>query len=203
MVYRRDQPVAGQTLRRSQPLLLENTNSADDIFALDHYAFSSLDGNNGLHKKVTNPVQVSHPSTGANTVALYTVQDNSTIGPLQYSRGENDAVPTPLTSLHSGSAITLAPLASTNVIDFTGVNQCYGYIIVPYIVEVPPVPTITPLLSYAVFNWNGTDLIINNLINVITVAPNVSGNILRVRNNNSTLTATGVYWTLHFDRIIT
>lgn len=198
MVYRTGQPVIGNTLRRSAPLLQENTDSADSIFGLDHYAFSNLDGQNGFHKKVTGPVQASHVATAANTVTLYTVQDHATIGPLQYSRGQNSAPPTPLTSLHAPTAIELAPLGTTPVLDFSGTPACYGTLIYPFTINVPPV---TALLGYSVFSWTGTSLVTLTLSSS-TLVSNISGNILRIRNTSASLTANPLYWTLHFDRII-
>lgn len=197
MVYRRDQPVAGNSLRRSQPLLKENTNSADDSFGEDHYAFSNLTTNNGFHQKVTGPVQSAHVSTGADTVTLYTMQDYSTIGPLQYSRGQNDAVPTPLTSLHSGTEIKLAPSGTSDIFDFSGSPPSYGLILIPSKLSAAA----TPSMYQQAFSWNGSILVLDSTSGPI-VRAQVSSNILQVKNTSTTSAATEIYWTLHFDRII-
>lgn len=192
MVYRRDQPLASSTLRRSQPLLAANTNAADDSFGIDHYAFSNTTANNGFHQKVTNPIQPTAPATAASTVTLYSRQVHANVGPLQYSRGQNSAIPSPLTRLH-GSNITLASLATTNLVNFTGVPISMGNVIA----QGTRTGTGAQMFTQA-FAWNGSTL---------TIAPS-PGNIIRLDISGTTLqivnptadTYTAIYWSLEFYR---
>jgi len=128
--YFRNQPVATDDLDVSQPFLVTNTNTADTVFGIEHYAFSNTSANQGLHNTITTPAyqnpigtpSASPPTTVASPI-MYCFQDAANIGVLQYSRGPNNSVPSPITTLQSpSSGISLAFNATTNVLDFTGVT---------------------------------------------------------------------------------
>ena len=189
-------PQANDNLDFSQGQLLSNNSGLDTVFGIDHYKFSDATANKGFHNKVTTPVFVdSPPITGANPVA-YAFQDSANVGVLQYSRGPNNAVPTPITMLQSPSSpITLAPAATTNVLDFTGIP---GALAILYAADYTlHIGAIISLISWNgtafgnIFNTNGT-------ANLTAVS---SGNILQIKNNSSITTFSSVRWTLQFLRM--
>ncbi len=128
MAYTRNRPLASDFVSSSQPTLLQNTNGADDSFGVDHYKFSDTTANNGFHNKVTTPLIIgsAHPATTTNPI-FYAMQDTANIGVIQYSRGPSNAVPTPVTELHSPTIpISLAQDATANILDFTGIQYAIG-----------------------------------------------------------------------------
>jgi hypothetical protein len=197
-IYTRNQPIATDDLDISQPQLFNNTNAADTIFGFEHYAFSDKTADRGLHNTVTTPSYVATPSTGlppTTTVnpIFYGFQQTTPLGILQFSRGPNDAVPTPLTNIQSPTGgITLLAGGSTNLLDFTGINIANFYIIAFDKINV----------NASMFNvsfWNGT-----SFIGIISIGQgftiNSSGNILQIKNTTA-VDFTQVYWTLNFNRI--
>ncbi len=199
MAYVRNEPVATDDLTVSQPKLATNTNAADDSFGVEHYKFSDTTPNNGFHNKVTTPVFVDSPPTGlppvtvANPVA-FGFQYSANSGVLQFSRGPNNAVPTPITSLHS-TAAALGPLSSGTVTlmhDFTGLNLAYGVV---YMVGT----NVAPLNVYSayMFFWNGSFLS-TTLITGTVFSATAAGTLLNMVNNQIVNTA---YWTIDFARL--
>lgn len=198
MVYTRNQPVASDDLDISQPFLVNNTNGADDSFGVDHYKFSDLTANNGFHNQVTTVAYVSippgtpDPVTPAAIVRLYAKQITVPVGVLQYSRGPNSAVPSPVTTLQSPNAsITLAPGASTNVLDCTGLVRAYMTLIAS---DVSTPGTIIETL----ITFNGTNFDKNFPGTLLTTT--FIGNVITLKNN-TTSPMTGVYWILRFHRL--
>lgn len=193
MVYLLNQPVATDDLSISQPILAANTNSADASFGIDHYAFSNLTVNNGFHNTVTTPLIVgaAHPTTIAAVPKMYGMQDSVNLGVIQYSRGPSNAVPSPLTHLHSTAApIVLASGATTNVFDFTGLALaiCMLYT-TSYDV------TATNKVSYIV--WTGSALSISDLNVPANLTVQASGNILQIKNTSAPpVTFNKLFWTL-------
>lgn len=135
-VYTRNQPVAKDDLDISQPFLVNNTNSADDIFGLEHYAFSNMTVNKGLHKTVTTPDSVTAPVTVGIPI-LFGLQITTNLGTLQFSKGPTanpalPTVPTPITGLQgSPQGDSIGPGASINILNFAGmpgtIVKAYAY----------------------------------------------------------------------------
>jgi hypothetical protein len=177
----------------SQGQLLSNNQGLDTVFGIEHYKFSDATTNKGFHNTVTQPLIVgaAHPTTTTNPI-IYAMQDSANLGTIQYSRGPNNAVPTPLTALQSPStAITIGPGGTSAVFDFAGLARAivniYTYFTTP--------STGGIVQSYA---WTGTTLIrIAGVNGVIT--PNASGSILQL-SNPSGVSIGGIYWTLEFER---
>lgn len=198
MVYTRNQPVATDDLDISQPFLLANTNASDDSFGVDHYKFSDLTANNGFHNKVTTPLVVNSPPDGLppSTVAnpiFYAYQIGNT-GLLQYSRGPNDAVPTPVTSLNAGPlGVPFGVGAVTNVLDFAGM---------PGTLAILASGSMGPVgrggLAFIV--WNSANLTITQNLFSGGVNAQASGTILQLVNTSG-LVLTPLIWTLKFFRI--
>jgi hypothetical protein len=205
MVYY-DVPLGTQKQNVSAPQIRNNFAQANDSFGVDHYNFADETVNNGFHNKVTTPgyisspptVPVAPPVTVANPI-FYGFQplDNAgvpttNLGLLQYSRGPNNAVPTPVTSLQSPVAgQSLAANTPDPIFDFDGISHAIA-------------------TFYAVGN-NGVDRTVEYLINwtgaVLIVLPipvgggltaTAAGTVLQL---SSTAPATNVYWTLRFHRI--
>lgn len=79
MVYTRNQPVAGDDLSVSQPILAANTNAADDSFGVDHFPFSNLTSSNGFHQKVTIPGNVAIPTPASGFGDMFAITSANTI----------------------------------------------------------------------------------------------------------------------------
>lgn len=198
MVLIRNKPLPNDILSDSQVDLYNNNNAIDDSFGSDHYPSSNLTANNGKHQVVTTPDQVAHPVT-ATDPRFYAVSDNATIGPLQYTKGPNQAIQTPLTCLQSPSAgISIAPSQPSAILDFSGLPLCYGLVYVTY-----RLATISTILVIYDFMWNGTQGSLPQLVTGVgaTISVIFSGNILQIRNG--LLAIDKVAWTLEFRRILT
>ncbi len=203
MVFNPNIPPPNQDLSDSQPILLTNNQSIDASFGIDHYAFSNATTNNGFHNTVTTPLVVgsAHPVTAAAIPKFYAMQDSNNLGVIQYSRGPSNSVPTPLTSLHSGSgALTLAPNGTTNVFDCTGLTLGFFELSAQGTTTQPAQPV---MFSY-IF-WNGTSLASvgsssagsNN-----TFGPNFSGNIIQIKwTSLGGFTLSNLFWTLKLLRV--
>lgn len=74
MPFTRSRPTASELLTDSQSLIQGNFNSSDDSFGIDHYKFSNLTVNNGMHKIIHQTVTDNSGNTrlrsgsGATTV---------------------------------------------------------------------------------------------------------------------------------------
>lgn len=139
----------------------------------------------------------NHPVTTTDP-KFYGMQDSANVGIIQYSRGPNGAVPTPVTTLQSPAApITLGSLATTNVLDFTGLSKAYAVL---YATNLD-----FPLgfdFCQAMARWNGTNLITTNyqIGFANRISSLASGNVLQVKNLTNTA-MTQVFWTLQLIRI--
>lgn len=120
MTYTRNQPVASDNFSVSQPILLANTNAADDSFGIEHYKFSNATSSNGLHNTVTTPtiVGAAHPTTTTYPI-FYGMVDSANAGLLQYTRGVSNAVPFPLTPIQSTAGGIVLSTTPINIFDFT------------------------------------------------------------------------------------
>ncbi len=210
-------PQANDNLDFSQGQLLNNNSGLDTVFGIDHYKFSDATVNKGFHNKVTTPQFFLNssippvyptvvPATGANPV-LYAYQTTdgagtptTNTGVLQYSRGPNNAVPTPLTHLH-GTAV-IAPLGVQNIFDITGITRAMFTVSV-----MDDVINANNQFAYGSFGVAGAGYRINNFVS--TVAPTASklgitstGNILEITNFSTTTASTSVQWTIDFLRIL-
>jgi len=197
-------PQANDNLDFSQGQLLSNNAGLDTVFGVDHYKFSNATASKGFHNQVTTPVFVASPIALPNAPPTTTTNpifygyealdaggmpiDN--LGVLQYSRGPSDAVPTPLTELHStAAAIVLASGATTNVLDFTGINLSISNI---YIFNTTLSATPVTQTIY----WNGS--LLSGLGGTLLLTQQ-AGNILQIKNGSSG--SLSIYWTLEFKRI--
>lgn len=199
MSYLRNQPVAGDDLGVSAPILQNNTNKADDSFGIDHYAFSNQTVNNGKHNQITTPAFIANPPTAlppvtiASEPKMYAFQDSANLGVINYSRGPLDAVPTPLTHLQSpATPLVLTAGATTPVLDFTGLTRAIGVLYMANL-EVSPRDTV----NSANVAWDGTNLIVD--IQSSSLEPSVAGKILQVKNATG-LVFSQVFWTLDLVR---
>lgn len=194
-------PQASDNLDFSQGQFLSNNQGLDTIFGVDHYKFSDASADKGMHNTVTTPLIVGavHPTTTVNPVA-YGMQDSVPLGVLQYSKGPNNAVPTPITSLHSPSTpIVLAPGASTNILDFSGLSLAYGTLVIYNIDSV--VSGRLRILTYQV-SWSPTLLFASPIVLGQTgLSVIASGNTLIIQNITASTTFSNIYWTLQFQRI--
>jgi hypothetical protein len=199
MVYTRNQPVAGDDLDVSQPFLVNNTNSSDDSFNVNHYGFSNLTANNGKHDNIQTPLIRGsiHPTTPAGECAFYAMQDTNNLGLIQYSKGPSNAVATPVTFLQSPSTpISLASGGSTtNVLDFTGISVALAVI---YATD--SVNQLADLEYYVAWGNNSFNLRQIFVPGLQGFGAVTNGNILQIRNNSST-SLNNVYWTLQLLRI--
>lgn len=209
-------PQANDNLDFSQGQLLSNNAGIDTVFGIDHYKFSDATVNKGFHNQVTTPqfflnttIPPVYPTVTPVTVAnpiLYAYQatdgagtPTTNTGVLQYSRGPNSAVPSPLTHLH-GSAV-IAALGVQNIFDITGITRALFTVSV-----MDDVITANNQFAYGSFGVAGAGYRINNFVS--TTAPTASklgvttaGNILQITNVSTTTASNNVQWTIDFLRI--
>lgn len=190
-------PQPNDNLDFSQGQLLSNNQGLNTLFGIDHYPLTDATVNKGFHNQVTTPLIVGSvaPTTVANPI-FYAMQDSANIGVIQYSRGPNNAVPTPVTNRQSPSTpIVLAPSGTSNVLDFTGLARA---ICVLYSMDTGA----SPVLGSTMVIWTGTALSTSGIVvQSQGLGTAISGNILQVRNLSASLTRSNVYWTLQFLRL--
>lgn len=192
-------PQPSDNLDFSQSQILSNNQALDTVFGIDHYKFSDATANKGFHNKVTTPVFIDSPPTGLPPVTttapvLYSFQTTAPLGVLQYSRGPNNSVPTPLTILQSPSTgITVTAGATTNVLDFTGLTLCicnlYAFNLI--------MPTVVSSVTATIY-WNGTTLQGTTTSGNLQVVQ--SGNILQIKNALG-ISITNLFWSLELIRV--
>lgn len=210
MVFKNNIPQPTDNLaKQSQQDLLGNMSQLDTSFLVDHYTFSDLTANNGKHNKVTTPgfvtippsVPVVEPTTTTDPI-FYGFEPldaggapTTSLGLLQYSRGINNAVPTPVTELHSPvTPLSFTSPATLTILDFTGIPRAFCTL---YAMN-----TSAPLaFSETLIVWTGTVFIITRIDGTSgeLIAIN-TGNILKLSNNNVTPT-NSVFWTLRMHRL--
>lgn len=182
--------------------LQNNFQQLDDIFGIDHVKYSIIT-NSGFHNKVTTPDQVTAPVTNTDPV-LYALQINTSVGLLQFSRGANNAVPTPLTNLNSSvTGFSLATNATVNVLDFTGLSLCIVRCqAVGNFVIINPASS-NQILSVSEVYWNGTSMLIKDIILGFQSLHWISsGNILQLKNDVIVAgSMQNVFWTVEIIRI--
>lgn len=204
MTFNPNIPLPTDELSDSQGDILNNFSSSNTSFGIDHYAFSDLTANNGKHKWATTPLAPGgvHPPTAVNEPKLYGMQDTANLGVIQYSRGGNNAVPSPVTHLQSPSTpIVLGIGATTNVLDFTGISRAFGTV---YVSDFGAIAT---AVCIGDFRYNGPivglKFAILNTFSGGGSAPFVvqqSGDILQILNSSG-LARNDVYWTLVLHRV--
>lgn len=189
MVYQPTKPQPNDNLDVSVTDIQQNFLTANTVMGIDHYPFDNVTANKGFHKTVTSPDQTTEPTTTLEP-KIYGLQQTVPLGVIQYSKLPNDGVPTPLTNLQSpAAAIVLGPLATTNILDCTGLARMMATV---YAFDNL---TLTNGTATSVF-WNGTAFQIGVSANLKVQA---SGNILQLRNASTTL-AMNVFWTLDIHR---
>lgn len=185
----------------SQPQFLANNQQLDTSFGIDHYKFSDLTANNGFHNRVTTPAFVDNPATGLPPVTttspiFYALQQTANLGVLQYSRGPNDAVPTPITNLKSPSTpIIFLPNSTINVLDFTGISIASFYFI-----AFDSNTRNSNILYYGFYSSSLVNKFSISRINIGSFSLITSGDILILKNSNP-ITFSNLYWELQFIRI--
>jgi hypothetical protein len=198
MPVKLNRPIASEFLSDSQPVLLSNNNDMDSSFGTDHVAASNTGTDNGRHAVIQSVEQASHPSTTTQN-KTYAVPALEAIPPLVYTRGINDAVPSPLTKLQSTAAlISLNNGVFTTILDFANITYAYGVVYVSSLN-----PSGLPRFSAYVFNFiSGA----TGVYPFIFISSNFSlqvlfsGSELRVLNGTGA-TWTDIAWTLEFQRI--
>ncbi len=197
-------PQPSDELSDSQGDILTNFSTSNTSFGIDHYPFADLTANNGKHKWVTTPLTPggTHPATAVNEPKLYGMQDTVPLGVIQYSRLGNNAVPSPVSNIESpATPIVLANLATTNVLDFTGLARAMGTV---YVSDFGALGT---PICIGDFRYNGPIIglkfsILNTFSGIGTAPFTVtqSGDILQIQNTSG-LARNDVYWTLVLHRV--
>jgi len=200
MSYNPNIPQATDDLSVSQGQLLGNFQQLDTIFGIEHYPYSNLTSNVGFHNQVTTPNYVANPPTGNPPVTTTApIFYGFTIGnaDLQFSRGINNAVPSPLTRVNSpATPVPLGPSNTGDIFDFTGLTNA-AFSMVAY-----DSTTLSSLRQGWGF-WNGTAfspfIMSANALSPPLVFQS-TGNILQVLNQ-SVGSLNNVYWSLEFWRL--
>lgn len=199
-VYQPNIPTGSVELDQDYLNILGNFQQLNIVYGTDHYPFdNAVVGEQGFHNVVTTPIVVNNPADGlppATTThpKFYAFQQYGALGVLQYSRGPTNAVPTPLTSIHSTvTPIVLANLGTTNILDFTGFSFAIG--------------TLEYMDANATANKFGSSQIIRWSNNAFQTFPlgsgllvQATGNMLQLINNSGA-PMNNVYWTLRLTRV--
>jgi hypothetical protein len=215
MTYNPAIPQPSDFLNVSQGQILANFGKADTSFGIDHYKFSDLTASNGFHNQVTTPGFVTNPPsvpvvppTTTTFPIFYGFQPldaggmpTTQVGLIQYSRGPTNAVPTPLTHLHStSSAVVIGAGGTANVLDFAGIPRAFCTI---YVMDTTSAITLNNSRITTEIFWTGAPtsaFSINNLIiGAIPLIIQASGTIIQIKNNGAALN--NVYWTLEMQRL--
>lgn len=200
--YNPNIPQPSDFLSDSQQDILDNFIQSNVSFGVNHYNFSDGSANNGKHNKVTTPLIVgsAHPATAANEPIFYAMQDTANLGVLQYSRGGNNAQPTPLTTLQSSSSPIILPNStSVNILDFSGISSAVFNVYLSNIDSSNP-----DVVFYTCWFRNAPEFNLGFVFRSSGSAAlriTSSGSILRLTNASSSINFNKVYWTLQFLRI--
>lgn len=194
MVYKNSIPQGTDKLSNSQQDILNNFAQLDTSFGIDHYDFSDTSGDTGKHKKITSPDQAGDIVTAASEPSLYaTDRAGTNLGVLQYSRGPSNAVPSPLTIIHSavaGEVIGAGP-TTVNIFDFAGIARALARFMV-----VGTTPAARS--GEAAIFWDGTTLLVKASNQGTAMTIGSSGTNLTL--TNSDVPAVTVHWSLQFLR---
>jgi|SRR5665213_1876822 len=191
-------PIPSDKLSISAPQISNNFAQLNTSFSVDHYPYANPVATNGFHNQVTTPTKgttsASDPTTTTNPI-FFANQYTTPLGVLQFSRGPSNSVSTPVTSLMSTSAaFSMAPSATVNVLDFTGINiaMCELFFM-----------NANATFAAAQFNifWTGAVLNVRSVDRTGLIIAQASGNILQLSNTSPSITYSNVYWTLKLQRI--
>lgn len=108
--YFRDIPNGPNDPSDDQPLMQINTNSIDDIIAVDHYSFGSSGNLDGWHIQSHYPFLVAAPATNTTQGAVYTKDVGGGVIQLFYRRENNG----PEIQLTTSGMVTNTPQAFVN-----------------------------------------------------------------------------------------
>jgi hypothetical protein len=178
-----------------------NFQQANIVYGTDHYPFDNATPNQGFHNLVTTPPVVNNPPDGlppmtaAGILKFYAFQQYEAFGPLQWSRGQSNAIPTPLTSLHGGP-ISIASGATVPIIDLAGMTRVM--LMISAFNDAPLSADKKPLNAFVAFSQGTSQLGTGGSLGAMSAVMN--GTVLGIKNNTAT-TAGAVYWTLTFIRI--
>lgn len=204
MAYKRNIPQSGTLLSSSQPDILENFNASDDVFDIDHYAFSN-NSTPGLHRYVTSVAQASHPASPTTQPIIYGKDESGTnLGVLQYSKGPNrvaegNQVSTPLTFIQSPETpIILTAAGLTDIFDFTGITRAFMKLFIANVENGNRYLTTSDIWF---LNDGGTPIFKRNSSGDSASLTPVSTNFILQGQNNTGSNMSNIYWTLQFIRI--
>lgn len=181
----------------------DNFTQLNTTYGIDHYAYDNQTANNGFHNTVTTPIVVgaAHPATAVNVPKLYAMQDTAPLGVIQYSRGGNNAVPSPITTLQSpATPIVLLSNGTTPLLDFTGIARAMVKVYAGNFTAPMNNTGNTRLIEVMVW-WNGLTFFNDGGSTALRV--NNAGNVLQLQNlSNSPATIfNDIYWTLQILRV--
>lgn len=200
-VYQPGIPTGTVNLDVDYQNLQGNFEQANIVYGTDHYPFDNASPNLGRHNLVTTPPVVNNPpdglppSTPAGVCKFYGFQPYSAIGLLQFSRGPNNAIPTPLTSLNGGP-ISINSTETANIIDLAGVTRCM--LMLSGFNDAPLLADKKPLNGFVVFSQGTSNL--NSIGGAGSMFAVMTGTVLGIRNATPS-TAGAYYWTITFIRI--
>lgn len=177
-----------------------NFQQANIVYGTDHYPFDNATPNQGFHNLVTTPPFVDNPPTGLPPVTVanpkfYAFQQYAALGVLQYSRGPNNAVPTPLTSLNAGPFSLNALVGFTSVIDFSGFTRVMAILSAFNDTNLTGKASFSTFIAFSQGTFNIASTGTPSVLSAGSI-----GTVLIVRNNSSS-NLTNVYWALQFIRI--
>lgn len=185
-----------------------NFMQANIVYGTDHYPFDNNTPNQGFHNTVTTPPVVNNPpdglppATAAGILKLYAYQQYGAIGPIHYSRGQSNAVPTPLTKIYGGPSNVVFGTPFP-IMDFTGIALAIFNLTMISSSGIGYGPTTNRVLTAM---WNGTAFSFpyqppTSGAGAVFLFPSAAASVLNINNASATVTTPNVYWVLDFVRI--
>ena len=189
-IYKTTIPLADDDQSISQADIQQNFEKANSDFEFDHVAFTNTGSNVGMHNSITTPAQAVDPTTVAEIPKFYSksvITAPGTPQVLQFSRGESDATPTPLTNIYGNlTTITSTPVT---LIDLSGITSCVFEI---------TVDNGSTVLQKNTILYYGTAIESQKCAGLITsFTYTLSGNIIQITDTASQL----VSYTINFLRL--
>lgn len=189
MVYNDNIPQPQDPLSVSQGDILENFKQLNIIYGTDHIAYDSpVDV--GKHKTVTYVTQETEPNTVANEVKSFSFVPSTDLGEIEFSKGPNDPVPTPLTSLHSVPAGIDIPTNSTvDILNFSNFSFAIAEL---YAFKVDGEYRVSTLI------YDGTSIKLTTGQGVGSLGWQKTANILQLKNTGTNVK---IHWSVKFIRV--
>jgi len=202
-VYQPNIPTGTVNLDVDYLNLQGNFNQANIVYGTDHYPFDNATPNQGFHNLVTTPPVVNNPpdglppATAAGILKFYAYQQYAAIGPLQWSRGPSNALPSPLTRLSGGPVSIPMSGGTTTLFDMAGMTRVM--LIVNGFNDTTTVNQRGSVNQFVNYSQGVSNVPASATLQTIQVV--LQGTVLKIANGSTAFNLGAYYWTITFLRI--